>query len=253
MIQFVYSALVRLHPPAFRRRFGGEMLSIFDRTPPANRLASIGDAVVSLSRQWLLRSEFRASQDSAPPRVAGAAFLLSCGEPRLSPNCWLAGGAVSLLCFVATFLWMTRAGDLKEEISSVTASEDRVSPLRFPIAYFHAIAPLDAIDANHDLVISSEEIANASAVLRSLDANGDGALDAVECGGAAVWPSAGARFMSYHPVLAALDADHDGVISDREIRNAPAALRSLDKDRDGRLTASELLPEPRMGRKSARP
>jgi len=41
------------------------------------------------------------------------------------------------------------------------------------------------------------------------------------------------------PVVAALDADHDQVISASEIANAPAVLRSLDKNHDGKLTAEE--------------
>src|ERR1700761_7057563 len=54
-----------------------------------------------------------------------------------------------------------------------------------------------------------------------------------------------ASFMSRHPVLAALDADHDGVISTSEIRNAPAALLTLDRNLDGKLVESELRPDPR--------
>ena len=50
--------------------------------------------------------------------------------------------------------------------------------------------------------------------------------------------------MRFHPVLAALDADHDGEISPSEILNAPASLLSLDKNRDGQLTEGELLPNP---------
>jgi Ca2+-binding EF-hand superfamily protein len=45
-------------------------------------------------------------------------------------------------------------------------------------------------------------------------------------------------------VLAALDANHDGVISSSEIKRAPAALWSLDKNNDGKLTIDELLPDP---------
>ena len=50
--------------------------------------------------------------------------------------------------------------------------------------------------------------------------------------------------MSLHPVLAALDSNHDGEISADEILNAPAALLALDKNRDGQLTEGELLPPP---------
>ena len=40
-------------------------------------------------------------------------------------------------------------------------------------------------------------------------------------------------------MVAALDTNSDGVISKEEIANAPAALRSLDRNGDGRLTADE--------------
>ena len=44
------------------------------------------------------------------------------------------------------------------------------------------------------------------------------------------------------PVMAALDADKDGVISAKEIANATAALKTLDKNKDGQLTPDELRP-----------
>ena len=45
------------------------------------------------------------------------------------------------------------------------------------------------------------------------------------------------------PLMAALDANHDGVIDEEEIKNAPAALRKLDKNGDGKLTMDELRPQ----------
>ncbi len=47
------------------------------------------------------------------------------------------------------------------------------------------------------------------------------------------WPS---------PLMQALDANHDGVIDAEEISNAPAALKTLDKNGDGQLTPDELRP-----------
>jgi EF hand len=47
------------------------------------------------------------------------------------------------------------------------------------------------------------------------------------------------------PLFAALDANHDGVIDETEIANASAALRTLDKNGDGKLTMDELMP-PRL-------
>jgi hypothetical protein len=42
-------------------------------------------------------------------------------------------------------------------------------------------------------------------------------------------------------IVAALDANHDGVIDADEIANAPAALKSLDKNGDGKLTPDEFM------------
>lgn len=44
------------------------------------------------------------------------------------------------------------------------------------------------------------------------------------------------------PVIAVLDANHDGVIDATEIANASAALLTLDKNGDGKLTHDELRP-----------
>src|SRR6056297_3403067 len=49
--------------------------------------------------------------------------------------------------------------------------------------------------------------------------------------------------MRMMPVLAVLDADKDGTISESEIANASAALKTLDQNSDGKLTANELRPE----------
>jgi EF hand len=44
------------------------------------------------------------------------------------------------------------------------------------------------------------------------------------------------------PLMLALDTNHDGVIDADEIANAPAALKTLDKNGDGTLTQDELRP-----------
>ncbi len=44
------------------------------------------------------------------------------------------------------------------------------------------------------------------------------------------------------PIIAALDADNDGVISEAELANATKALKTLDKNGDGKLTMDELMP-----------
>jgi hypothetical protein len=42
-------------------------------------------------------------------------------------------------------------------------------------------------------------------------------------------------------IIRALDANHDGVIDADEIANASAALKSLDKNGDGKLTPDEFM------------
>lgn len=51
------------------------------------------------------------------------------------------------------------------------------------------------------------------------------------------------------PLMEALDTNHDGIIDSNEIANAPAALKTLDKNGDGKLTPDELRPQrpPRRG------
>lgn len=52
----------------------------------------------------------------------------------------------------------------------------------------------------------------------------------------------GPRRMPPPPLMQALDANHDGIIDEQEIANAPAALKTLDKNGDGKLTLDELRP-----------
>jgi hypothetical protein len=57
MIRTFYRGLLWLHPPLFRRQFAGEMLWIFDQAADSQGAFSLFfDGLVSLARQWLLRS-----------------------------------------------------------------------------------------------------------------------------------------------------------------------------------------------------
>jgi hypothetical protein len=54
------------------------------------------------------------------------------------------------------------------------------------------------------------------------------------------------------PPLAVFDTNHDGIISAEEIAAAPDVLRSLDRNKDGKLTGDELFPRrPKDGRRPA--
>jgi hypothetical protein len=57
-MRFFYALLIRLHPSAFRKRFEQEMLWIFEEAAKSWGAGSLlRDAVLSLLRQWLIRSE----------------------------------------------------------------------------------------------------------------------------------------------------------------------------------------------------
>lgn len=72
MIRLLYRLLVLLHPRAFARRFGEEMLWIFDQQPSA-RL--IEDVALSLLRQWVARTYLWIYAAA----IAGAGLTMSVG------------------------------------------------------------------------------------------------------------------------------------------------------------------------------
>jgi Ca2+-binding EF-hand superfamily protein len=105
------------------------------------------------------------------------------------------------------------------------------------------------LDANHDRVIDANEIANASTALLTLDKNGDGQLTPDEYLPArpANTPKDAPR-PPLPAIVKALDVNGDGVIDANEIVHAPAALKTLDKNGDGQLTPDEFIgPRPHMG------
>ena len=60
-------------------------------------------------------------------------------------------------------------------------------------------------------------------------------------------PGGPGRGMPMDPIMKALDADTNGVLVATEISNAPAALKTLDKNSDGQLSADEMTPQPPEG------
>ncbi len=57
-------------------------------------------------------------------------------------------------------------------------------------------------------------------------------------------PPFGDRDRPIPPLMAALDTDHDGELSAKELSNASRALASLDHNNDGKLDRSEIMPRP---------
>jgi hypothetical protein len=270
----VYRVLLRAYPLDFRRRYGREMVQVFgDRCRGVAQteglrgllwfgMRSVADWMTTTIRERLASTveAVAASQafDGVPVFYTVASF-----SPR--PGALIHGGVLSLAMFAAiSFALGHSAVQRRLLIGSHHPSRSHLLPAKTSAApadlsaevkanpypdevpinpYFRLILVLGALDADHDNIISAAEIANAPAALKKLDQNRDGKLTAEECGRRF---GDTAAFMRIHPVLAALDADHDGEISATEIKRARAALLTLDKNRDGRLTIDELLPVPRL-------
>jgi hypothetical protein len=272
MIRWFYAALLRLHPRHFRRRFAEEMLCIFDEAAAHGRTIPLcADAFLSLCRQWMLRPESWHPTETAHPQASDAVPVFYVGASDTPPPAALIhGGLLSLAVFSAVCYILSHSnshGKLflmlgshnhsfsqlleTHTVSAAPAELDtqiKVKPepgAYKPSPYFRMMPVLMALDADQDGIISTAEIANAATALLKLDKNSDNKLSAEECGLGSPHPAGAVLvFMRLHPVLAALDSNHDGEISADEILNAPAALLALDKNRDGQLTEGELLPPP---------
>ena len=115
MLRRIYRCVLRLHPPAFRRRFDDEILSIFDQaTGRFSGFRLLMDNILSLIRQWTLRPEFW--YESVPVRAQQPAldgvpsfFLLTPFRPRaraIVPGLILSIAIFSLTCVAIKYSWI---------------------------------------------------------------------------------------------------------------------------------------------------
>lgn len=115
MLRRLYRCGVRLHPSSFRRRFGDEMLYIFDQQ--TGRLAALGvmlDCILSLLRQWTLRPHVGFDLVAAPLRRPTSDHIpsfesLDTFQPRTSAV--IHGALLSLILlymtvFAVPYSWM---------------------------------------------------------------------------------------------------------------------------------------------------
>lgn len=116
------------------------------------------------------------------------------------------------------------------------------------------IAMVMSFDKNHDQVITADELPERMKYLLTRgDKNNDGKLTQDElqemvrqqkapAGRAGNRAEMLGRRIKLDPVLAALDANHDGMISADEVKNAAQLLSSLDANHDGQLSGEEIAP-----------
>lgn len=151
MLRRLYRCALRLHPRGFRRRFGDEMLSIFDHEQAglaAFRL--LLDGLVSLTRQWTLRQEFwrelPANQALQPTPIGVPSFsTIDPFRPRSAavvPGALLSIALFCATCFAIRYSWIhvlhVHIPEVQFERSrwvppsagvSASSREDSVSPI----------------------------------------------------------------------------------------------------------------------------
>lgn len=115
MLRYFYQCALRLHPARFRRRFGGEMLSIFDhQSGKIAKTLLLLDSLFSVARQWTLRPEFRTdiAVTSAPQPIAAGVPSFSTLDPfRPRTSAVIHGLVLSITlfcvtCFAIRYSWI---------------------------------------------------------------------------------------------------------------------------------------------------
>lgn len=96
---------------------------------------------------------------------------------------------------------------------------------------------LDALDVDGNGMLSTSEIAGATARLKTLDLDSDGRLSEEELGGPGLFPG----WVRLQTTIRVMDRDGDYAISEEELEAAESQLMRLDHDHDWVLSESELF------------
>jgi hypothetical protein len=207
MLRWLYIQLIWLHPAPFRWRFGDQMLDIFDGAARRAKLRYLADAVASLARQWLLRPEFRRPEArAAAVETWGAPLFQTIETYKPHPAALLEGGLLAMLSIAVAVALIGKGGGMARPF----------------LAGIHFSRP-SLLPIDRDSLTGSD--------LNTTVKLGPDPFEA--------WLKLARPYFASMPVLRVLDADRDLTLSPWEIANAPAALRKLDADHDGKLTAEE--------------
>lgn len=113
MLPFFYRMILALHPPQFRRRFSGEMLSIFEQSRGSwSAVPILLDATASLFRQWTLRPEFWTETSQPAPSLLDGIPSFSTIDPfrprasAVVPGLLLSIAVFSLTCVAIKYSWI---------------------------------------------------------------------------------------------------------------------------------------------------
>ena len=203
MIRKCYARLLDLHPAAFRERFAEEMLLVFDHATGAWEVAFLLlDAMLSLLRQRFLRPHMGGTRLI----VAAASGYRSIDTRGPRREALIAGAMLSLLA-----MWTVVDG---MRLGAKGSSEHLVG-----------------VHHSRPHLLSIERASLTQTGVKTVVKLAPEVEDP--------WRSVAVVYFKLMPVLERLDADHDLNLSAWELITAPNALRRLDRDKDGKLSAEE--------------
>lgn len=273
MLLRLYCLLLRLYPAGYRAAFGREMAGVFERADADAWSQGALRGAIFCIREFtglafgILRARTRRSEFLEHPATATAAafdgvpLFYTCEDYSPRRSALFQGGILSLAFFslvTAAFEYgvnhrtfrfaagaahdtgqsqVIEAGDsgFLAFGKSMVSSGDGVPVLGHPPA-------IGAIDVKLGAGTWRQAWSNLVWVLK-VRPHLRFVVPAAFQGHAGVPASDPVDFAAVYfqamPVVAALDADHDGAISAAEIANAAAVLKTLDKNHDGKLTAEE--------------
>lgn len=254
MLRSLYIQILRLHPGAFRTRYGDEMLSIYDEAARSGQPWPLfGDACVSLGRQWLLR-ENEPEPQPAPLASSDGVPVFYCADQSMPPKSALFnGGLVALAAFALVGFALGHGQGRRPWNTTFSGSNRAVAgSVGFGVEGGQSAIAFGGGASGRGSSRSSD-VGTDSVWVRILrfyeNVFSRPQPPAPRAATASTWtpapPPAQAATQSGRSIVylalsrRTFDSNHDGIVSADEIANADAALRGMDRNGDGRLTAED--------------
>ncbi len=171
-------------------------MAIFEQAS-GSHATLIADAFASLFRQWTRHPQ----PVKAPAPASGSSLFMSIEPYRMRPAAFVHGAYATIALFAVVIFLIDHPGKMPRWLVGMERSAESL----FPISK------------------SSLEGQNLDTAVQLPEPVAD------------PWKKLAIAYFKFLPLMKALDVDGDYTISGRELILAPAALRTLDRNHDGKL------------------